>query len=206
MSDVTPNDMPGAVTEPGEPEGTVDAIKAPKSEAKTDGLTAEERQELDRLRATRVEERRWEKRAKENYDDATKWRELIEKSGGDKKEFDPRAEIDKIRAELTTERTERLRSEVARTTGVDPEDIKGGTEEEMRESAERWKTRFNARLEEAIKSKSAPAAAPAAEVTSDKKVTGPKQLTRDDLKNMSPKAIREARESGQLDELMGKQA
>ncbi|MDM2447988.1 hypothetical protein PP556_24340, partial [Mycobacteroides abscessus] len=100
--------------------------------------------------------------------------------------------------------TERLRSEVARTTGVDPEDIKGGTEEEMRESAERWKVRFNARLEEAIKSKSAPAAAPAAEVTSDKKVTGPKQLTRDDLKNMSPKAIREARESGQLDELMGK--
>ncbi|WP_078278541.1 hypothetical protein [Mycobacteroides franklinii] len=206
MSYVTPNDMPGAVTEPGEPEGTVDATKAPKSEAKSDGLTAEERQELEKLRATRVEERRWEKRAKENYDDATKWRELLEKSGGDKKEFDPRAEIDKIRTELTTERTERLRSEVARITGVDPEDIKGGTEEEMRESAERWKARFNERLEAAIKSKSAPAAAPAAEVTSDKKVTGPKQLTRDELKNMSPKAIREARESGQLDELMGKQA
>ncbi|TDZ92153.1 hypothetical protein [Mycobacteroides salmoniphilum] len=202
MSDVTPNDMPGAVTEPGET-----APATPKSEAPSNEVfSAEERQELEKLRAARVEERRWEKRAKENFDDAAKWRDLFEKSGADKKsEFDPRAEIDKIRADLTSERIERMRSEVARTTGVDPEDIKGDTEEDMRESVERFLKRFNTRLEEAMKSKSAPAAAPAAEVTSDKKVTGPQQITsRDELKNMSPQQRVEALKNGQLDELMGK--
>lgn len=201
MSDVTPNDMPGAVTEPGEPTPET-RPEAPQNEV----FTAEERQELEKLRAARVEERRWEKRAKENFDDANKWRELLEKTGADKKsDFDPRAEIDKIRAELTSERTERLRTEVARTTGVDPDDIKGNTEEEMRASAERWQQRFNARLEEAMKSKTAPAAAPAAEVTTDAKVTGPKQITtHDELKSLSPADRMAAYKDGRLDELMGK--
>lgn len=197
MSDVTPNDMPGAaetvVSEPAPATETVEApVEKPKPTESVDFWKSKAREQ--------------ERRAKDNFDDAAKWRDLIEKSGADKKsEFDPRVEIEKIRAELTSERTERVRSEVARITGVDPDDIKGNTEEEMRASAERWQQRFNARLEEAMKSKSAPAAAPAAEVTSDKKVTGPQQITsRDELKNMSPQQRVEALKNGQLDELMGK--
>lgn len=197
MSDVTPNDMPGAAeTVVSEPAPAPEPVEAPVEKPKP----------TESVDFWKDKAREQERRAKANFDDAAKWRDLIEKSGADKKsEFDPRAEIDKIRAELTSERTERLRTEVARVTGVDPDDIKGNTEEEMRASAERWQQRFNARLEEAIKSKSAPAAAPAAEVTSDKKVTGPQQITsRDELKNMSPQQRVEALKNGQLDELMGK--
>lgn len=197
MSDVTPNDMPGAAeTVVSEPAPAPEPVEAPIEKPKP----------TESVDFWKDKAREQERRAKANFDDAAKWRDLIEKSGADKKsEFDPRAEIDKIRAELTSERTERLRTEVARVTGVDPDDIKGNTEEEMRASAERWQQRFNARLEEAMKSKSAPAAAPAAEVTSDKKVTGPQQITsRDELKNMSPQQRVEALKNGQLDELMGK--
>jgi hypothetical protein len=148
--------------------------------------------------------REQETRAKTNFDDAQKWRDLLDKSGvKGNDDFDPRAELDKLRGDFAAEREARIRAEVSRDTGVDSEDIKGDTEESMRASAERYLQRFNARVEEAIKSKTAPAAAPASEVTSDKKVEGQKQLTQGDLKAMTSKQILEARKNGLLDELLG---
>lgn len=197
--DVTPNEMPGAdaATEPSEPT----PVTEPEAEAPKPKST-------DTVGFWKSKAREQEKRAKENFGDAEKWREMVEKvGGGDKPNFDPQAEIDKIRAELTSERTERLRIEVARTTGVDPEDIKGDTEEDMRASAERWQARFQARLDEALKSKQVPAAAPAAEVTSSAKVSGNDQITSlDEYNAMSSSERMAAYKDGRLDELMGRKS
>jgi len=195
--DVTPNEMPGAdaVTEPSEP--TAPAPE-PKGEAVAEKSQPKPTETVDFWKGKAREQ---EKRAKENFEDAQKWRELREKTGAGN-DFDPREEIEKLRKDFLAERQARWREEVARVTDVDPEDIKGETREEMLESAKSWKARFEAKLEAALKSKSVPAAAPAAEVTSNMALNnGPKQLTRADLQNMSRKERIEAHKSGQLDEL-----
>lgn len=195
MSEATPKDMPGAgaETEPSAPAetATTPAVEVAKSEAQP--------KPTETVDFWKSKAREQEQRAKSNFEDAQRWREI--KAGKD--DFDPREEITKLTERLESSERARVRADVARTTGVDPEDIKGDTEDEMRESADRYKARFNARLEEALKSKTAPAAAPAAEVTSDKRVEGPKQLTQDDLKNMTSKQILDARKNGQLDDLIG---
>lgn len=195
--DVTPNEMPGAgaVTEPSEPTTPTE----PEVEATQPKPT-------DTVDFWKSKARDQEKRAKDNFGDAERWREMVKAvGGGDKPNFDPQAEIDKIRTELASERTERLRTEVARTTGVDPEDIKGSTEEEMRESADRWQQRFQAKLDEALKSKQVPAAAPAAEVTATAKVAGSDQITSlDELNQLSTSERMAAYKDGRLDELMGR--
>lgn len=194
MSDVTPKDMPGAgpATEPSAPAETPTVPEAETVESKPADTVD-----------WKAKSREWETRAKANFDDAQKWRELLDKTGGkDKNDFDPRAEIEKLHERLESSERARIRAEVSRTTGVDPEDIKGKTEEEMRESAERYNQRFQAKLEEALRSKAAPAAAPAAEVTSNKTIDGPKQLGRADLQNMTRQERIEAHKSGQLDALM----
>lgn len=196
MSDeVTPNDMPGAgaATEPSETQQD-----ATPDHAEATGLTADEKSELEKLRAARTEERLWERRAKANVEDAKRWRDQQEKLG------DPMERINELSAKFEASEKARIRSDVARTECVDIEDIRGDTEDEMLESARRWKTRFEARVAEAIKAKTSPAAAPAAEVTSSGTVEGQKQLTQDDLKSMTPKQVIEARNSGQLDDLLGK--
>lgn len=163
--------------------------------------------EVDRLRATVRESRKWEQRAKENGDAADKLRQLVAALGGDgkSKDFDPQAAISDLTAKFEAAEKARLRSEVARTEEVDPDDFTGDTEEEMRASAQKYKAKIQAKVEaalEAARKGVTPAAAPASEVSSNDKVGGPKQLTRDDLKRMSPKDIRAAQEAGQLEDLL----
>lgn len=201
----TPKDMPGATPAPQETP-TTEPTPAPKAAAQADkpaeSASVAEKAELERLRAFHTQAQKWEQRAKTNFDDAERWRQLSKTVGGDEEKFDPQAEFQKLRDEVTRERTERTRAEVARTEDVDPDVIIGATEDEMRESAQRYKAKVEAAIEKALKGR-APAAAPASEVTANGKVAGPGQIkSRDELKNMTTKQIREAQEAGRLDDLL----
>lgn len=205
----TPNVMPKA-QETAEKSTETEASTSTAATDTLSGMTAEERTELDRYRAIHKDESKWEKRAKSNFDDAEKYRQLMTQLGGDPgkgKEFDPQSAIADLNNKLENERLARIRSEVARTEGVDPDDFSGSTEEEMRSAAQSFKAKIQAKIdaavEAALKGKST-AAAPASEVTASGKVDGVKQLSRDDLKNMSPKDILAAKNDGRLDALMGR--
>lgn len=161
-------------------------------------LTAEERNELARLRAIHKDEQKWEKRAKENFEKAKRLNE-IELA---KKSVEERliAERDAALATAEAERTERLRERISRETQVPPDRITGTNEDEMRESADSalaWAKEF-------AQKNGTPLGAPASTVTGDGKAPqGPTQLTRSDLKNMSSKQILEADKAGRLDSLKG---
>lgn len=192
MSETTPNEpVVGAEKDTIEP-----AIAEPAPAEAKPGPHLKPTETVDFWKSKAREQ---ETRAKSNFEDAQKWRELQEKNGPD---FDPREEIAKLRRDIADERTERLRVDVARRKGIDPKRVLGATEDEMVESADDYLADINQRIESS-KSKTAPAAAPAAEVTSDKKVEGPRQLTQDELKNLTPKQRIEAHRNGQLDSLMG---
>lgn len=199
--------MPGATLEaPVEPEAAAATkTETPKAEKSAEtGLSAEDTAELARLRAVHKDEQKWEKRAKQDLADAERWRQLHQQVGGESKEFDPQAEFQTLRNEIERERTERLRSEVARTEEVDPDFVIGATEEQMRESAQRYKAKVEAAIEKALKGR-ASSAVPASEVTSNGKVAGPGQIkSQDELKTMSPQEILAAKNEGRLDHLMGK--
>lgn len=204
MSDTTPNDMPGAdvAVDAPESEPTVEATEEPGK-----GLSPEKLAELNRkLRNERKEAEREAREAKQRAAEAdARWQQLAELFGGKGKtdEFDPKAALDELRGELVSERTARLRSDVARETGVDPEDIHGSTEEEMRASAERFQAKVQARIEEALKAK-VPPAPPASTVTASDKIAGPEQITsREQLQKMTPKEIEAAHKEGRLDFLLG---
>lgn len=198
----TPNTMPGATPATPEPP-KAESTPAPQAPAeKSDGG---DNAELESLRAFRKEAQKWEQRAKSNFDDAERWRQLSKTVGGEpNKEFDPQAEFQKLRDEVARERAERVREAVARTEDVDPDILIGATEEQMRESAQRYKAKVEAAVERLLKGR-APAAAPASEVTSNGKVAGPGQITsQDELKSMSPADRMAAYKDGRLDGLMGK--
>lgn len=191
----SPADMPAAISVETPTETTTpEVIDTPS----TDGLTADEREELARLRAIHKDEQKWERRAKENFEKAKRLDE-IEMA---KKSVEERliAERDAALAAAESERTERLREKISRETQVPPDRITGATEEDMRESAESalaWAKEF-------AKKNGTPLGAPAAAVTGDGKAPqGAPQLTRADLKNMSPQQIIEADKQGRLDTLKG---
>lgn len=213
MSEIpTPNNMPGAEAPKAEaPKAEAPKAEAPKgvNDAISEGINkgqAELEAELARFRKIHEDESKWEKRAKQNFADAEKLRELMKSLGGEKNtEFDPKAAFEALNAKLEAAETARVLAEVARVKGVDPEDIKGSTEEEMNASADRYLARFQARLDEALKAKNVPAAPPASTVTSDGKIAGPEQITsREQLKTMKPAEIMAAQKEGRLDSLMGK--
>ncbi len=181
---------------------------APKEGALTPektGLSADEVAELNRLRKIHSDESKWEKRAKQNYEDAQRYRELTEKLGGkETKEFDAKVAFEELNAKLEASERERVRAEVARTKKVDPKFIHGTTEEEMVSSADDYLTDVQQRIEEALKAKS-PSAPPASAVTANGKISGPEQITsREELAKLSPTERAKAYEEGRLDSLMGK--
>ncbi|WP_306365447.1 hypothetical protein [Nocardia sp. CC227C] len=136
-----------------------------------------------------------EQRAKENADKAKRFDELEEANKTELQKLLDRAEKAERAAEEA--RIGKLRSDVARETGVPAELIHGGTEEEMRAAAE---------VALAFKGNAKPSpAAPAKIVTSNGDTTRAKQITsRDELKSMTPQQILAAQKEGRLDELMGK--
>jgi hypothetical protein len=150
--------------------------------------------------------RQFEKAAVENTADAEAFRKLQALFGGKDGEaqVDPIAEIAKLRGELDSERTERLRAEVSRLTGVPPTLIAGNDADSMSASA-------NAALEWGkglgAKPTGVPLVAPAETVTSaDKPGAGrPQQIqTKDELKGMSSKEIMAAYNDGRMDLLLGR--
>jgi hypothetical protein len=193
----TPNSMPGAITEtPAEPEPatTPETVEAAPETPEVD-LAAE-------VAKWKEMARRNEKTAKSNAAAAKKLEELEAKDRTETENAIKRAEAAEKAAE--DERLARIRSEVARTEGVDPEDITGVDEDEMRASAARLKAKIEQAVQRALKGR-APAAAPAGDVTSNGKVAGPSQIkSRDELKNMTSKEIMAAQKEGRLDHLMGK--
>ncbi|OYN80480.1 hypothetical protein CG716_09875 [Mycolicibacterium sphagni] len=203
--------MPGApAAAPAAPaEPTKAEPKAPEaSTTQSDQLTASERAELDRLRAVHKEEGKWENRSKAN---AKKLRDLAVELGVDPAEFnpsdfDPKAELGKLREDFNAERTARLRAEIARTEQVDPDVLTGNTEEEMRAAAQRHKTLVAKAVEDALAAagKTPPSAAPASTVTSSERIEGPTQVTREELKGMTPQQILAADKEGRLNQLKGK--
>lgn len=211
-SATTPNDMPGAGASTGTSPETTETSETTATSTATGGLDASERAELERLRGVHKDEQKFRREATDNHRDAEAYRNLLGalgvKGGKEAKEFDAQAAVTDLSSRLETERVARIRSEVARTEGLEPEDFSGNTEDEMRASAQRFKARIEAEVEKRAKATGpASAAAPAAEVTSNGKVAGPQQVTsRDQLKNMSPKEIVEARESGLLDDLQSGKA
>lgn len=197
-----PSDNDTPAPKPAAPEKPADTSPDPKATQPED-LKAEN----DRLRATLRESRKWEQRAKENGDAADKLRALVDMLGGDgkSKDFDPQAAIADLTAKFESSEKARLRSEVARTEGVDLDDFHGDTEEEMRASAQKFKAKIQAKIDAAVEAARkgvSPSAAPASEVTSNGKVGDLKQLTRADLDKMSAKEIRAAQDAGQLDDLL----
>jgi hypothetical protein len=183
-----------AVPAPETPTAT-ETSEAPASEGT---LTADEREELAKLRAIHRDEQKWERRAKENFEKAKRLDELeLAKKSVEERLI---AERDAALATAESERTERLREKISRETGVPPDRITGTTEDDMRadaESALAWAREF-------AKKTNGPVGAPAAAVTGDGKgPQPPAQLSRDDLKRMTPQQIIEADRTGRLNYLKG---
>ena len=88
-----------------------------------------------------------------------------------------------------------MRAKVAAATGVDADLLSGSSEEELRASAERLL---------AWRAAQVPKGAPATDAgVRGEEIRAAKQLTRDDLKKMSPSEIIKARKDGQLNNIMG---
>lgn len=136
-----------------------------------------------------------EARAKENADKAKRLDEIEEASKTELQKLQDR--LTQAEAEADEARTEKLRSDIARETGVPAELIHGTTAEAMHAAAE-------AAL--AYKGSAKPPIAPPANiVTSDGKPPKVDQITsRDELKSMTPQQILAAEKAGRLDGLMGK--
>ena len=92
--------------------------------------------------------------------------------------------------------TASLKARIAATKGVDVDLLTGTTQEEITASADRllaWR---------------GPVTPPASTSSADAgqrgdNVAGPRQLTREDLKTMTPEQINKARRDGQLNQIMG---
>lgn len=207
MPEITSSDTEAAGG--AETDTTTQAAQGADDSTAAEGLANDERAELERLRAIHKDERRWEKRAKENFTAAERWRKFIEDaagtSGQEADEFDPQAELNKLRKDIEDERTERTRVEVARTKGVDPKYVSGATIEEMNASADDYMQDMQARIDAALKKATSPVTESTSTVKSGDRVEGPKQITTEaELKKLSPEEQQAAYKDGRLDRLLGR--
>ena len=147
-----------------------------------------------------AEARKWkelsrknESRMKENAEKARLYDEAQEQGKSELQKAQEAAA--KAEARAAAMEAEALRAKVAAATGVDADLLSGSSEEELRASAERLLAWRGAQV---------PKGAPAADagVRGDE-IRAAKQLTREDLKKMSPAEILKARKDGQLNNIMG---
>lgn len=163
--------------------------------------------DMERFKAIQRIAREQEKRAKDNQSDAEAYRKLASLFGngdGEAAQFDPQSEIQKLRDELSSERVERLREQVASSTGVPASLVSGSTEDDMRASATAAQDWAKGLAKSAT---GKPSVAPAESVTSTQAPheTGVKQIqSRNELKGMSSSEIMQAYADGRMDHLMGK--
>lgn len=152
--------------------------------------------ELEQLRSElekwKSMSRKNEARAKENAEKAGLYDEASEKNKSELQKAIERAE--KAEARAAQAEKANVKSRVAAQKGIDPDLLPDGDEDTITQIADRliaWR--------DAAKPKGTPAAAAGER---GEKVGDPKQLTRDDLKSMSPREIMVAQKKGQLADLM----
>lgn len=147
-----------------------------------------------------AEARKWkelsrknESRMKENAEKARLYDEAQEQGKSELQKAQEAAA--KAEARAAAMEAEALRAKVAAATGVDADLLSGSSEEELRASAERLLAWRGAQV---------PKGAPATDAgVRGEEIRAAKQLTRDDLKKMSPSEIIKARKDGQLNNIMG---
>lgn len=147
-----------------------------------------------------AEARKWkelsrknESRMKENAEKARLYDEAQEQGKSELQKAQEAAA--KAEARAAAMEAEAMRAKVAAATGVDADLLSGSSEEEMRASAERLL---------AWRAAQVPKGAPATDAgVRGEEIRAAKQLTREDLKKMSPAEIIKARQDGQLNNIMG---
>lgn len=153
----------------------------------------------------------WEAEARK-WKDLSRKNEANAKANADKaKRFDELEEQSKTELQKAIERAERaekraadaeiasIRSTIAAEKGIAVGLLTGSTREEIEASADallEWRGTQEQQVTAA--SSSSKDAGPRGD-----SVDGPKQLSRDDLKRMTPEQINQARREGRLDSLMG---
>lgn len=180
-------------------------VDAPSAEAGGDATSAQETpaataedtaQQVD----WEAEARKWkelsrknESRMKENAEKARLYDEAQEQGESELQKAQEAAA--KAEARAAAMEAEAMRAKVAAATGVDADLLSGSSEEELRASAERLLAWRGAQV---------PKGAPATDagVRGDE-IRAARQLTREDLKKMSPAEIIKARQDGQLNNIMG---
>nr|DAI47108.1 MAG TPA: protein of unknown function (DUF4355) [Caudoviricetes sp.] len=147
-----------------------------------------------------AEARKWkelsrknESRMKENAEKARLYDEAQEQGKSELQKAQEAAA--KAEARAAAMEAEAMRAKVAAATGVDADLLSGSSEEELRASAERLL---------AWRAAQVPKGAPATDAgVRGEEIRAAKQLTREDLKKMSPSEIVKARQDGQLNNIMG---
>lgn len=169
-----------------------DTTTTDRPEGAAEGGGSELEQLRSELEKWKVMSRKNEARAKENAEKAGLYDEASEKSKSELQKAIERAE--KAEARAAQAEKANVKSRVAAQKGIDPDLLPDGDEDTITQIADRliaWR--------DAAKPKGTPAAAAGER---GEKVGDVKQLTRDDLKNMSPREIMEAQKKGQLAGLM----
>ena len=179
-------------------------VDAPSAESGGDAASAQEISAAAEDTAQQVdweaEARKWkelsrknESRMKENAEKARLYDEVQEQGKSELQKAQEAAA--KAEARAAAMEAEAMRAKVAAATGVDADLLSGSSEEELRASAERLLAWRGAQV---------PKGAPATDagVRGDE-IRAAIQLTREDLKKMSPAEIIKARQDGQLNNIMG---
>lgn len=149
--------------------------------------------------ATEVEKwkalsRKNEDRAKANAEKARLYDEAQEKSKTElQKALDAQATAEKRAAELETQA---LRFKIGATKNVDPELLVGTTQEEIEASADRLLAWKGPEPKTPASTSSSDAGARGVDIS------GEKQLSREDLKSMTPAEINKARKDGRLKDVL----
>lgn len=160
------------------------------------GGAAEKAQETD----WEAEARKWkelsrknEARMKENAEKARLYDEAQEQGKSELQKAQEAAAKAEARADALESKV--LRAQVAAAKGVDADLLSGSTQEELEASADRLLEWRGAQT---------PKGAPSSDagVRGDE-IRADRQLTRDDLKKMSPSEIVKARKDGRLNKIMG---
>lgn len=179
-------------------------VDAPSAETGGDATSAQETSAAAEDTAKQVdweaEARKWkelsrknESRMKENAEKARLYDEAQEQGKSELQKAQEAAA--KAEARAAAMEAEAMRAKVAAATGVDADLLSGSSEEELRASAERLL---------AWRAAQVPKGAPATDAgVRGEEIRAAKQLTRDDLKKMSPSEIIKARKDGQLNNIMG---
>ena len=175
-----------AVQSAGGPTGTSPSAQAPQETA-----TVDWKAEAEKWKAL---SRQNEDRAKANADKAKRFDAIEEQSKSEMQKLVEAKEAAERRAAAAE--TASLKARIAASKGVDVDLLTGTTQEEITASADRLLA-WRGPVTPLASTSSADAG------QRGDNVAGPRQLTREDLKAMTPEQINKARRDGQLNQIMG---